>query len=125
MLLQANSTNFTIKQFGPFDYQTISSFRSPLYLIFFRSSPNFSEFKHRSTVYTVCWGPPISDSIRNIATAKKVLYSCGDNAVFMHDDALKKSTNVEKIRDVDKERRAPKRSDVAFEPSRYRLDHCY
>ena len=45
----------------------------------------------------------------------------------MHDEALKKSTNVEKIGDVakigdvDKERRVTKRTDVAFEPSLYRL----
>ena len=94
-----------------------------------RSFPVFSDFKHRSTVYTVCWGPPIisSDSTSkytssDLSSCTKVLYSCGDNAVFMHTDGLKKSTNIDSINGKDKDRRPPKRSDVAFEPSRFRLD---
>jgi hypothetical protein len=93
-----------------------------------RSFPVFSEFKHRSTVYTICWGPPIispdSESqytSSDLSSCKKALYSCGDNAVFMHSDGLKKSSNIDLIHTKDKERRLPKRSDVAFEPSHFRF----
>lgn len=54
----------------------------------------FSEFSHRTTVYSVCWGPAIADttddkSSKNASDLKKVKTPKRHSNIFLQDFSLK------------------------------------
>ena len=93
-----------------------------------RSIPAFCDFKHRSTVYNLCWGPPVFEkkekackgSIMQLFADTKCLYSCGDGQVMMHSARQEdKTINVDTIISSTNNfsRKDPSRSDVLFQPN--------
>ena len=96
-----------------------------------RTVPSFCDFKHRTTVYNLCWGPIVSNgqendsdvNITDLLTDKKVLYSVGDGQVMMHNSRQDgKTINIENIIcDTNKlSRKPPSRSDIVFQPNEYK-----
>lgn len=63
-----------------------------------RKNANLLDYKHRGQVYNLAWGPPSYPTGSTVDQTGAVLYSCGDNAVFMHSmKANVRSANVESI----------------------------
>ena len=95
-----------------------------------RANPIFCDFKHRSTVYNVCWGPRMGNvnvegSIDcDLAFAEqKVLYSCGDGLVMMHSTHKEEKTiDIETIitKTNNYTRKPPSRSDILFQPNQFK-----
>ena len=96
-----------------------------------RAIPTFCEFKHRSTVYNLCWGPRMGDNQNDdvgsncevLSTDKKSLYSCGDGQVMMHGaHKQEKTVDIETIiaKTNDFSRKPPSRSDLVFQPNHFK-----
>ena len=87
-----------------------------------RPNPVIFDFKHRSTVYNLTYGPTainvdVENSDENIDSIS--LYSLGDGVVFMHKAQRGvKPTNIEDIiaKTNNWERKAPSRSELVFQP---------
>ena len=95
-----------------------------------RGVPTFCDYKHRSTVYNLCWGPKMNDGHNDetiinssvMVAEKKCLYSCGDGQVMMHSAHKdEKTIDIETIiaKTNDFSRKPPSRSDVLFQPNEY------
>ena len=81
-----------------------------------RTSPTIFDFKHRSSVYNLIFGPTLKKSEEEKSLS---LYSLGDNSIFMHHPHGKeKSINIESIIAETNgfDRKAPNRSEVVFQP---------
>ena len=94
-------------------------------------SVTFCDYKHRGTVYQLCYGPQVADGATTDSSAPgvqaknlpKVLYSCGDGSVMMHKMDGSKTVNLDDVISVVNgrtERKQPSRSDVMFQPEDYR-----
>ena len=92
-----------------------------------RGIPTFCDFKHRSTVYNICWAPCVSNgnvesvdsSFVELYADKKFIYSCGDGQVMMHSARQEgKTINIENIiaETNNFSRKSPSRSDIVFQP---------
>ena len=83
-----------------------------------RPQVNFSEFKHRTSVYNLVYGPTIMDE----DTSNLSLYSLGDGLIMMHGRG--KVLNIEEIiaqTNDWQQRKAPSRSEIAFETQEKKL----
>ena len=84
-------------------------------------APTFQEFKHRGQVYSLTFGPPCGSSQSSSSStgdeSRKVLYSCGDSVVMMHEGSNAKTLNVDEIINATNglDRKQPNRSDVIFQ----------
>ena len=95
-----------------------------------RSIPTFCDYKHRSTVYNLCFGPAVGNKVKSLSSgddshSRKMLYSCGDGAVMMHSTKQEGSKTVN-VDDVINEtnglaRKQPNRSDVMFQPEEFKF----
>lgn len=92
-------------------------------LFIFRPSPSFFDFKHRSSVYNLTYGPTStnidSDQLEGGGSDGVSLYSLGDGLIFMHKGQKgQKPTNIEDIiaKTNEWQRKSPSRSELVFQP---------